>query len=695
VTAPKWLRVSNVSRFGRVVVSVEFVLAVAAIAYAGLHDFSDVFAGSPPALPAHIDASCEAIAPISPCRASIMELNAGRYRIATDVAAAKLTIGLDRTFPAQRAHSLLVRVSQPKTLQLERRAGTGSAPPDPVRLTDVAGRTVTAIPASPPIVALSFVPEAGVGPAPIVLDELGFFEDNRGLLADVRPIFPAIPPLRYHGTLVPRTIARLCVFTVIAALFVPFKVLKKFNPILLAVVCFSLCLLDLAILFSPYWAQDLRVFYAAGPLQEGPGSNLNSGPWQAFRLLQGEGLTLATGVVPWERMPGYGLFCALGGALLGHKTVLDVAMSTILLQTVFYSAALGVFAWAAGLLWSPAAVWALGLTIALLPKQLGLTQVDSIIAPIAMLVTASLCLRLKALRDGGHVRLPLDVLVHLTFAFWFVMRPDVLPGWLIVSMFLHWRSRRRLLIPAVMFLAIGCSWGVYKARYTNEFVLTTSSAGASLFCGLWEVPSRFALTCSDTAYFDWIHQHTPFQAQTQAANSFAIREVLTFWLTFPGHFVMMVFHKMLRCLDGDLWPGYPTQLQVFFFETMPRWWIVQSLLAIVGLCVVNGYRRGRLLLLAWPLLLDAPLFWVMFASEGRFYSAVGIGLLAAAVPILFEKQFYVSAVARPWRTASVVVCAAVFAVGAWPFHDWLLRHDAFHYWTPFLDPSQSPLSALK
>jgi hypothetical protein len=85
----------------------------------------------------------------------------------------------------------------------------------------------------------------------------------------------------------------------------------------------------------------------------------------------------------------------------------------------------------------------------------------------------------------------------------------------------------------------------------------------------------------------------------------------------------------------------------------------------------------------------------MFASEGRFYSAVGIALLAASVPPLFEKPFYAAAAARPWRTASILGCAALCAIAAWPFHDWLLRNDAFHYWAPFLDPSKSPLTVFK
>jgi hypothetical protein len=318
-----------------------------------------------------------------------------------------------------------------------------------------------------------------------------------------------------------------------------------------------------------------------------------------------------------------------------------------------------------------------------------------------LLVTASLCIRLKVLQDGRPVGLALEIFVHLTFALWLLMRPDVLPGWLCVSLILHWRNWRRLLIPLVLFLTVGIGWGAYKARYTREFTLTTSSVGASLFCGLWEVPSRFALTCTDETYFKWISDHTSFQPKTQAASRFAIREVVKFWLTFPGHFVIMLDDKMMAGLDGNFWPGLRTDLQRstdvhrVVSRVLSRPVATLLLLTVMALCMVDGYQRRRTLLLGWPLLFNAPLFWIMFSSFGRFYAAVPIALLAAAVPPLFEHQFYACLVARPWRTASVLVCAAVFAATAWPFHDWLLRNDAFHYWTPFLDPSKSPLSALK
>jgi len=696
VTALEWLDARRLARFARVVVCLEFALAAIAMVYLGFHLFIDVFAGSPQALPVHIEASCQGTAPASSCRTSIFELYPGRYRITTDTRAARLSLVLTPPDAVVRARAGLIRLTRPSAVQLEMHsAGPASPVIGTAGLTGSGFRSVTELPASPAMRSLTFVAEPGTEPAPFVLDEVGFFEANRGLLNDVRPLFAWIPAQRFYATLVPRTIARLFVFMVIASFVVPSAILRTLNPVLLGLICLAFCLLDLAILLSPYGSHDLRLFYASGALQEPAGTNLNVGPWQGFRLLQGHGLTYSTGAVPWARMPGYGLFCALAGMLFGSATILDVTIATVLLQVLFYAVALGCFAWAAGLLWPPQAVFTMGLLIALLPKQLAYTQADAIIAPIALLVMTSLCLRSKA-PAHGRVRLWVDVLVHSTFALWFMMRPDVLPGWLVMSIALHWRNWRRLLIPALLFLAIGCGWAVYKMLYTREFALTTSSAGASLFCGLWEVPSRFALTCSDASYFRWIGDHIPFDPKSEPANDFAVREVLRFWVTFPGHFVVMLDHKMMQCLDEQCWPGLRTYLQeALFYLLMWPSRAMFGLLTIIGLCVAAGHERRRTLLFAWPLFLNAPLFWVMFASEGRFYSAIPIALLVAAVPPLFERQFYARLVARPWRTASVLAGAGILAVAAWPFHQWLLRADAFHYWTPLLDPSKSALSGFK
>lgn len=686
-----------IARIARTVVAIEFVVAAAAIIYAGVHDVDAVFSGSPAGIPLRIVATCEAAEPSRPCDVVTDELNPGRYRVATSAPAASLILELHASAP-ERARHLLTRVSQPTAarMELDRPAAAGAAPA--IELSASAGRTVTDLRVAPVIVRVAASRTvAEVSPTPIVFDELGLFESSDALKSDARPFFSSIPPFRYHTVLVPHAVAALCLFTLLAAPFVSGRWLKATAPIALAAVCFSLSLVDLAATYSPHVTRDLRTVYAADAVHDTPGSNLNGGLWLGFRFLHGSGLTITDGVAPWERMPGYGLFAAAAGALFGHKTLLDLAIATVWLQVLFYSASLGVFAWAAGQVFAPAAVWAAGMFIAWLPKELGLTQVDAIIAAVALLVLAALCVRLKFVRSARSVPLGVDVVLHGTFALWFAMRPDVLPGWAAVSLFLYWRRWRRALIPLAFFLLVGGVWGAYKAHHGRDFSLTTTSAGASLFCGLWEVPSRFryAMACTDEAYFDWIGRHTPYVPQSAAASSFATREVLKFWLTYPGHFVLMVYHKLMEMLNGDIWPGYPTQLQVFVFGAIPRFWLVMSLVAVIAICVAIGHERERTLLLAWPLWFDAPLFWVMFASLGRFYSAAGVALVAAAIPPLFEAPFYRTIALRPVRAAVALACVGLFAAMAWPVHRWLLAWDAFHYWTPFLNPATSLLNEYK
>jgi hypothetical protein len=275
------------------------------------------------------------------------------------------------------------------------------------------------------------------------------------------------------------------------------------------------------------------------------------------------------------------------------------------------------------------------------------------------------------------------------------MRPDVLPGWAIVSLILHARDPRRLLIPIALAAAIGLGWAGYKMRYTGEFVPTTSTTGASLLCGLWEVPSRFPWVCSDESYFAWVSAHTPFEQKSQAASNVVVREVFKFWLTYPGHVIVMVYNKLMRCVGGDLWPGIPTDLQQSVFQIVGRGSLILLFLTTIALAAATGYQRARTLLLAWPLFLNAPLFWIMQTSEGRYYGAVGVAILVAAVPLLFDPDFYRALLERHRATAAVLVGVSVVAIGAWPLHDWLLRNDAFHYWTPFLDASRSSWGVVR
>jgi hypothetical protein len=201
--------------------------------------------------------------------------------------------------------------------------------------------------------------------------------------------------------------------------------------------------------------------------------------------------------------------------------------------------------------------------------------------------------------------------------------------------------------------------------------------------------------CSDESYFAWVTSHTPFEPKSAAGGNVVIREVLKFWLIYPGHFVFMVYNKMLRCFGGDLWPGIPTDLQQSIFQVVGRGALISVFMTVIALAVAVGHQRNRTLLLAWPVFLNAPLFWIMQTSEGRYYGAVGVALVIAAVPLLFDRDFYARLWARRRSTLAVLAGVCVLAVGAWPIHDWMLRNDRFHYWTPFLDASRSSWGILR
>jgi len=686
--------VNRLVPIGRAVLVAEFVVAVSLIVAAGMHDVPIVFVGAPQGLPVRYRAACSGIDG-GQCVATLSEISRGRYRVATDLPAASLTVSITPDATSLRARQLLASAAQPTRVHTQTEAGRHGSAIDETDDAVTSERAVIPVDVENGLDSIVFTPEPGRPPAPIVVTELGLFDDARGLASDSRPLFNAIPPKRYHATLVPRAVTKLCFFTMAAAFFVPREWLRRLAPVTLAVICCSLCLLDLAVLYSPYSGHDLRSYYASGPLQEGPGSNLNGAIYEASRLLTGRGFTVADGLVSWAKMPGYGLFAAIAGLLLGHETLLQLAINTVLLQVLVYAVAVGVFAWAALKLWPPAVVWAVSLLVAMLPKQLGYTQVDSVIAPIALLLLAVVCLRLRTCDDGRAVPLRLDASLHLMFAVWFIMRPDILPAWMVVAVILHWRQPRRLLLPATLAAAIGIGWATYKKPYTGEFVPTTSTTGASLVCGLWEVPSRFPWVCSDESYFAWVTSHTRFEAKSAAAGNVVVREVLKFWVTYPGHFLFMVYNKVLRCFSGDLWPGIPTDLQQSIFQVVGRGTLILIFITAIVLTTVVGYQRERTLLLAFPVLLNAPVFWIMQTSEGRYYGGVGVALLIAAVPLLFDIEFYRRLVTRRGATLAVLASAAILAIGAWPLHDWLLRNDSFHYWTPLLDPSRSSWGILR
>jgi hypothetical protein len=105
---------------------------------------------------------------------------------------------------------------------------------------------------------------------------------------------------------------------------------------------------------------------------------------------------------------------------------------------------------------------------------------------------------------------------------------------------------------------------------------------------------------------------------------------------------------------------------------------------------VNHRRRGTLLL-GWAVFLNMPLFFVTFASGGRFYPAAGVALLVAAVPLLCDADFYRALARHPWRVAVVIACVTAFAAGGSRVEALVAANDRLHYWTPLVDPGRSTL----
>jgi hypothetical protein len=125
-----------------------------------------------------------------------------------------------------------------------------------------------------------------------------------------------------------------------------------------------------------------RSFYANGPLLEPPGANLNGGLHQSMRLLDGHGLTTTDGGRAMGADAGLRVVLHHRGDLFsaivsGGSRDIDRAASDV----VLFRGARRSSRRAAMQLFTPSGVWAAGILIAWLPKQLGFTQVDAVIAP--------------------------------------------------------------------------------------------------------------------------------------------------------------------------------------------------------------------------------------------------------------------------------------------------------------------------
>lgn len=424
--------------------------------------------------------------------------------------------------------------------------------------------------------------------------------------------------------------------------------------------------------------------------------NQSYGRLLAASIRQGDGLfaSATRASYPNYRMPGYPLFVAGVGAVSGAPAAdwVAVEQATILAQLFVTCLALLAVTLALDRSFPPVTTLAVGLVLACLPSFVHRTQVDALVFASGLLITAAVLWRLEAERRGDATARG-AVLVHLAFAASFALRSDVFLGWCVASLVLHWRNRRLLVIPAVLFVAIGGTYGLTKGAHGYDRGPTTDNLGHVAFVGLWQVPDdRFGWEPTDQSYGLWVGEHG-HEYGAAGTNRFATGEVLRFYLTYPGYTASLVLHKSLDYFltqAGSPELFRPSRLAVAvgrIFQPWTAWVFAVTILLALWL----GYERRRTFLLAWPVFLSLPLFILFQSSGGRFVTFVTASLVLAGLPLLLDRRFH--ATVRGHAHAPAVALGLLLLLpGARILDTALLDWSWFRYGAPFLNPAHSTLA---
>jgi hypothetical protein len=519
------------------------------------------------------------------------------------------------------------------------------------------------------------------------VEEVGLFASEAGLGRDARWFLRGVPDRQLYNGLLARACVWLAAFGTVAAFFSWGRDAAWARAAFVLFLTLAVTSLELFVVYTPYWdlARDLRVVLASGPVQEGVGSNLNYGMHLGSRFLRGEGITFGPGWVPWERMPGYGFFGALAGLLAGYKTdIFTIGLVSIELHLAFFAIANVAFVTAAARVMHPGLAVAASVLVIFMPNQLMNTQADSIMVAVYLLTAGALCLYLYRERAGGVVPLACHLWIHLSFALWFLMRPEGVVGWGALSLLLYWRSPRRLALPAALYLAIGLSWALYKRQYTGEFSMTTNTIGDNAWISLWQAPNKFRWQTMDASYFEF-EAHLDAKPRSKRASDLALREVARFALTYPVYVAHVALHKFVQFVDGNAVNGL-VAFPRLEYETLrgPGVWL---LMGLVALSLVLPREARRTLFLAWPLFFNLPLFLFFFSDGMRHVAPVTACLFVATLPLLGESAFYRTL----WERRGRALCVVSGSAAVWFLLHWadraLLASDRWRYWTPFLDPA--------
>ncbi len=415
-------------------------------------------------------------------------------------------------------------------------------------------------------------------------------------------------------------------------------------------------------------------------------------------LLQGRGNTqpVADGSAKIDtyRMPGYAMFVALAGIVfrVPGTDLEELGASTVYLQVLTFACAIAVLGYNLPRA-LPAGIAAL-LTVATcwFPQAFDLTQADSMVIVCGLLVAGAVCLFDQDI-DVSRVPWRHHALLHAGFGLWFLMRSDVLIGWMGLSLFLYRRHPRWLLLPLAVALSIGVGWGSYKALHGSDFVMTTSNLGHVGFVGLWQTPQhKFIWEPTDESYVQWISAHG-YTYMEPRANGFALREVVRFWLIYPNYIVANIANKAFAYIVANVWTGSLVLPPSEWIGRLMRRIVYWLFLGAMAAAAVTGFERRRTFLLGWPVLLNLPLF-LLLQYNPRYVPFVTCSIMFAAVPLLADRAFYrrLATIKGPLIAVFVVLCLVRLSG---PAIYRFVQSDRFRYWAPLIDPNSSTLNVIR
>jgi hypothetical protein len=413
-------------------------------------------------------------------------------------------------------------------------------------------------------------------------------------------------------------------------------------------------------------------------------------------LRNGAGITLPVSGAPPKidtyRMPGYAMFVALAGFIgrAPRDDLTALARSAVYAQVWMFAFALAFFGFNATPLVGAARSAAMSASAAWFPQAFDMTQADSTIVACGLLVTGALCVLQTKARNSATVPLKHHLTLHAALALWFLMRSDILVGWLGISIYLYRRRPLWLMLPVVFYLPIAGSWGLYKKAHGSEFVMSTSNIGHVAFVGLWQTPPHhFIWEPTDESYVTWIERQGYRYAEPDT-DRFALREVVRFWFTYPVFVGSGVLYKLYSYCRYGAWAGslalYPSRMLGVLMRTFGAWCLLGGFL----LALLRRRDLETLVVFGWPVLLNLPLFLIL-QYHARFLDFVSCSLVFSALIYGDDAHFYRHLGTPKRQVALVSLVLLLFLLS----RSHLFPLDRIRYVTPLLDPARSSLNRVR